>query len=296
MTAQYRPAFCRLIFHIDFRLVATSHVVEPSYPYAFEHIVAFDEAADESAIAAHKNEIVCLSLQTSRKFQKAYQFLAAAGKVNDHILELTSRYTDFAKLERSAYRLAKRIVPKQGKGQGVKKTRFLSGITPDGLITYFDSARSLCPDIYVLEDEYGLGAYFLAVIEEYALAHGCDVISCPCPMAPKERLEHLLIPEIGIGFVTSKAAHRDEGDYARRIHFRRFIDTAALKAHKASLSFSKRVKKELLAEAVRHIEDARMLHTKLEGCYVPFMNFARLDTLCKQYINQIIDKNKAQHV
>ena len=56
----------------------------------------------------------------------------------------------------------------------------------------------------------------LAHLLSGALKAGYDVVACPSPMAP-DRLEHLLIPQLSLAFLSSSPAHPYPGKAYRRL-------------------------------------------------------------------------------
>ncbi|MGN0172224.1 MAG: hypothetical protein ACI39E_05535, partial [Acutalibacteraceae bacterium] len=158
--------------------------------------------------------------------------------------------------------------------KGKETRRFLSAVTPEGSVVFSDTAAALCPRLFVIEDEYGaVSARCLARLRSAALAAGLDIISCACPLFPHTKLEHLLIPSIGVGFLTSNSRHKMDFPVYRRIHAARFIDASVLKAKKQQLSFNRRAAGELLLEAVRAAEETKKHHDRMEALHVAAMDW-----------------------
>lgn len=90
-----------------------------------------------------------------------------------------------------------------GSGSGKITKRFLGSITHKGAIWRFDSVDTLCPRVYEFADRYETAGGLLEIIQAEAVRRNYDVIAC---MAPENitRMEHLLIPELGLAFVTSR--------------------------------------------------------------------------------------------
>ena len=150
-------------------------------------------------------------------------------------------------------------------------------------MTLFDTAQSLCPRLYVLEDRCALGHELLMELLAGAVEGGYDVISCPDPMAP-ERLQHLLIPEVGLGFVTSTPACPFEGEHIRRIR----LDGAPTDRDcRPQLRFALKVSAALLDEAVTSLAQAKQMHDELEGLYNPYVDFGRVKEIGDQISEEI---------
>ena len=75
-------------------------------------------------------------------------------------------------------------------------------MTDRGTILFHETISTLCSRVFCLEDPYGaVAAELLRQLRDEAMERGYHVISCPCPLSP-EKLDHLLIPERGLGFIT----------------------------------------------------------------------------------------------
>lgn len=98
----------------------------------------------------------------------------------------------------------------------------------------------MCEKVYVIEDENAAcSSALLSLLRGYALSGGHDIIASPCPLDPSGEPEHLLIPALSLGFVTSNRLHEAELDGAVKINCARFTDRAALRRRLPRLNFTK---------------------------------------------------------
>ena len=97
---------------------------------------------------------------------------------------------------------------------------------------------------------------------------GWDSISCVCPEDP-ERLEHLLIPGLGLAFVTSRPGMEYPGKPFRRIH----LDTLAEPVEKGRQRLQSRLTVLLRDEGVAALKAAKASHDALEAVYNPYVDF-----------------------
>ena len=108
------------------------------------------------------------------------------------------------------------------------------------------------------------------------MARGYHVISCPCPLSP-EKLDHLLIPEAGLAFVTSNSLHRVPLA-GRAIHAQRFTDDgSAIKSRRVRIRFLQKTAATLLRQAELAIAEAHRRHDELEEHYIGAMDFAEVE-------------------
>ena len=149
-------------------------------------------------------------------YQRAYRCLGAAAAIQE---DLRATLTTPALEERLAKR-AKGILSRELKARpalpGQVKQRFLGAVTHKGVITLYDTALIQCPKVYELHDRCGLAHGLLTHLLSGAVAKGYDVVACPDPMAP-DRLAHLLVPALGLAFLTSTSVLPFPGSPYRRI-------------------------------------------------------------------------------
>ncbi|MEG1156755.1 MAG: hypothetical protein RSD94_12845, partial [Acinetobacter sp.] len=137
-------------------------------------------------------------------YARCYQALGAAAAVGRAGRLLLSSETLQRRLVRRGAGILARECKKTGTIGGQTR-RFLSGITCEGHFCLWDTVEVLCPRVYTLSDSYGLGGPLLEALLAGAVENGYHVISCPSPLEP-ERLEHLLLPALGLAFVTDTPA------------------------------------------------------------------------------------------
>ena len=145
-----------------------------------------------------------------------------------------------------------------GKEPGQARSRFLDAISCRGVLCNFETAEGLCRRLYELCDNWGLAHPLLSCLAAGARAAGYDVILCPDPMDP-ERLRHVLIPALSLGFVSSTSALPCPGKRPYR-----------------RLRFSRKMSAALVDEAVEAMAQAKAMHDALEALYNPHVDFDRV--------------------
>lgn len=186
------------------------------------------------------------------------------------------------------------ILSREGKVKGTGGTehkRFLSGVTCQGEICYFDTVDALCQRVYVLSDSYGLGAPLLEQLCDGMIDRGYDVITCPSPLEP-ERLEHLLIPSLSLAFVTSSPSIPYEKKSYRHIRIDAMADGELLNQHKRRLKFGKKMAAALMEESAAALSDAKYHYDQLETLYHPYVNFDSLYQRGEQLVEGLLAEGK----
>ena len=129
---------------------------------------------------------------------------------------------------------------------------------------------------YELCDTYALASGMLTTLAAGALAAGYDVTLCPSPLFP-DRAEHLLIPELGLGFVTSTPELPYPGRPYRRIRVDAMVEREAMVQLRSRLKFSRKVQAALLCEGIDALHAAKEEHDHLEALYNPHVDFEGVD-------------------
>ncbi len=255
------------------------HPMEPKYPGAYETCFYLNDCWDEALLVKRGDRIVSLFQEIEGHHRQARRFLNAAGALLTDRSRVAARETDYHKIAGYARRMAAKEFSPTGNPHPRETLRFLSAVTDQGPVCFSETLEALCDRVIALEDPYGASAQLLmSLLRAHALERGQDVISCYCPMAPHEKLEHLILPQLRLGFVTVNPFHpMAELSTWRTIHASRFTDTKALSAHKHMLSFHKRAAAQMLQQAGEHIAQAKALHNLLEEEYMAAMDYQKVN-------------------
>ncbi len=244
------------------------HVMEPRYPAAVDRNVDLGRFYDLTAAKAVRKEIVALTRKNKDAVNGAYRCLKAAREVELEAVTDAGRCFDLQRANRRLDGIIARELRKKGNQSGKTDWRFLGGITSRGTVWRFDSVEALCPKIYELADRWELAGPLLERLRTLASGRGWDTIACPSPEEPG-RLEHLLIPGLGLGFVTSRPGMEFEGKPFRRIR----LDALARTEERGRERLLRRMSAALREEAVSALWDAKVTHDALEAIYNPYVDF-----------------------
>lgn len=244
------------------------HVIEPQYPAAVDRYVDLGRFYDLTAAKAEAEAVKEHTRAYKEAYVCAYRSLKAARQVELDAVGAVRKTFD---AERAAKRV-QGIVQRELRGKGIQRgktvRRFLGSITHKGYVWRFDSVDILCPKVYEFDDQWELAGESLAALHAAAVKNGWDTIACPAPEQP-ERLEHLLIPSLGLAFVTSRKDMDYGGKPYRRIRF----DAMAEPEGKARLRFQTKMASVLRTEGMKALKEAKANHDKLEAVYNPYVDF-----------------------
>lgn len=269
------------------------HVLEPRFPGCAENIVNLGEFWNENELKDKAEKIRTLTLENSLYHRRSAGYLSAAGSVNDEIRMIISPFINEDKINSFALRFTMREIPKKKKSApGKRAKRFISAITPGGIVFMDDTVNALAARIIGIEDEYSaVSNIIMERIGENAVRNGYDVIFCHCPMRPKE-CEHLIIPELSLCLMTVKSGHENAVACDRLIHSKRFMHEG-IKSNRTLLKFDKRLKAELINEGIEKLKKAKAVHDELEKLYIDSMDFKALNEFGDRFIEKMGRKQKA---
>ena len=269
-----------IVRDLDLSLIdgTSPHVLEPRFPGAVENIVNTGDFWDKKKLSEKSDKIRSLTLENSIHHRRSARYLAAAGAVNEENIRIAHSFIREDKINGFALRFASRELPKKkGAPVGRRTRRFISGITPEGIVFLNDTVSALATRIIGISDEYGAVSPLLCQrIGDAAIKNGYDVIFCQCPMKPKGDCEHIIIPEISLALITLKKEHPVTLSCDRIIHSGRFMHEGA-EAYRQQIRWSKKICSHLIGESINSLKNAKAVHDKLEKEYIEAMDFDALN-------------------
>ena len=201
------------------------HTLDSKYPGAAERVLSLYDTLDAASLAAHRAGILALGARHAALMQQAAAHWALACALLQRRRALAAAALDADRLQRFTARLAARTMPRRrGAAPGLQRHRLLSAPTPGKLTVFTATAPALAPAaLYALHDPCGAAAArMLAQLAEHARENGYEAILCHCPTDQGGKLDHLFIPERGLGFVTANRWHPMQCPGQKNIHTARF--------------------------------------------------------------------------
>ncbi len=254
------------------------HIVEPNCPGAVDRYVNLGDCYDKTGLAAIRPQLIACMAGYKGCYQRAYRCLAAAAQIGEDSRALMLTPALESKMAKRARGILSREVRKTGREPGRTIQRFLGAVTWQGVLCRFDTVDAQCHKVYELCDSYGLSAALLTHLAAGIMAAGYDVVACPSPLFPS-RLEHLLVPELSLAFVTSTPSLPYEKRPFRRIRVDVMADADLLHRSRPRLRFGRKVAAALVDEAVDSLAQAKAMHDELEALYNPYVDFPRVHTM-----------------
>ena len=264
------------------------HVMEPRLPGVVESYVNLGRFYDHDALAKQREEIAAATKGYQSHYKRAYRCLTAAAQLAEDNRSLLLTPALEAKALKRARGILSREAKKTGRQPGQTVQRFLGAISCQGVSCRFETVNALCRRVYELQDAYGLGAGMLTALAAGYMSAGYDVILCPSPLFP-DRAEHLLIPELELGFVTSTPDLPYPGKPYRRVRVDAMADPDQLRRYKTRLRFARKVQTALVDECVDSLAQAKTEHDELERLYNPHVDFQGVYAQADEVIGELME-------
>lgn len=217
-------------------------------------------------------EVIACTKGYQAEYRKAYACLHAAGAVTAENEARMLECCATEKLERSVKNIWTRERGRRRKMPGGETRRFLGGLTPRGRVWCSGSIAALCSRVYELCDPCHLGARTLEHLRAWMIEDGYAPIVCMDPDVPG-RINHLLVPELGVGFVTTDRRFSLPEKPGRKLRLDRMMDAERCRALRGGTRLKERLADALVEEGVQHLHAAGEKHDELEMIYHPFVDF-----------------------
>lgn len=250
------------------------HIMEAKYPAAVDRYVDLGRFYDVTAAKADAEAVKRHTRAYQAAYQRAYRSLKAARQVELGTVAAARRSFDAERMRGRLSGIVQRELRRRGEEPGRTVRRFLGSVTHKGPVWRFDSVETLCPRVYELRDSWELAGESLEVLHRTAAERGWNSIVCVSPEEP-ERIEHLLIPGLGLAFVTSRPGM----EYGKKPYRRIRLDALAEPGERAGLRFRQRMTTALREDGISALKEAKEAHDRLEGVYNPYVDFDGVRTL-----------------
>ena len=269
------------------------HVLEPRYYDAFETILPLGECCNKELLRDRREEILALTDKSTQLLERSVRFISATGSLLNDTYRLALNCTDEDKIASFITRTLQKEVKARKNALGKERYRFLSAVTPSGVMRFDSTISYYCDKVYVFDDEFGAASNIaLHKLRHSLLESGLELICCYCPISPFEKIEHILVPELRLGFVTSNKWHPLDFEDGRTIHARRFTNLEKLSVRKQRISFNRRAAQELTDAASSVMQQAREVEEELEKIYRTATDFDKINTYISKTAQDILSMNR----
>ncbi len=258
-------------------------------PDCRQYTVDLGVAANRKELFLNKALIEESKREEEKYFSKAVKFLSTAKSVKNDIKQLTGSAVNAEKVERFVSRFVKRELGTASDFSGREYFRMLTSVTPDGVKLPEETILSMCPKLYCIDDRTGtVSTLLVSLIRESALLCGFDVISLLSPFENNSCPEHVIMPELGLGVITSNEIHAYKGDAFRRVSASRFFDSEKMKKHRSRIRFNLGAEKELLNQASFLLGECRKCREEYYEIYSRSYDREKIKSLADEVTREIL--------
>ncbi len=251
------------------------HTLDPTWAGAVESLVNLGDCWDREILKSNKDKIIELVKRKKKVYSAVYKLLKVAGESEREMKKRYISSLNTEKLQLLTDKLLSKIPEKEGIGK--KYRRLLSGITPDGVVCYYNTVTALCDNIINFEDSFNISSEILKALGEQIQNKGIDVIYCVNPLYPNEEIDHLIMPQIKLAIVKNMQNEKIEAAALHNVSINNFLDKKNVIFYRARNAFEKKAVKELINEACKKLGEARELHSLIEEIYVSAMDFEKIN-------------------
>lgn len=268
------------------------HVVDPVNPGVVDEILNMGDCWNERSFSEYKNAIISTNKQIGKTFKRAYRYIGAAKTIHDEWSSYNSEALNASKLNLFKESLKKEIlgdIPVSDTGND--RHLFATAFTPNGIVTYVDTIAANYKRVYVLNGEPGTGkTNVLSYICDESLKRGLAVEIYHDPLIP-DRIEHLLIPDLSIALLTSNEINK-RNFVGNQINMEDFLNKKLLDKSSEEIQEAKDTFYLLLDKGLAVISKAKALHDELEKCYIPNMDFDKVEDKFNDIITKLLKYEK----
>lgn len=267
------------------------HSRDPKYPGAVDEIVDLGQYWNGQELRNRREEIIAASQAASRSFQSAYRALMAAKIVHANWEAPYTQAQDFGWVNQVTQRLAAMILNGHSVNPVPGKERHLFGaaFTPAGPTEHFAYLLDPVEKKFLVKGSPGTGkSTLLKKIGQWAKERGLDVEYYHSPLVPTN-VDHLILPQLDTVIATSGEIFPYEAtDVLDVINLDDGLDQAKLALHRDNIAADKDLFFTMLQRAIAYVRQAKEGHGRLEGLYVPTMDFSRLNEAREEILHKIL--------
>jgi hypothetical protein len=264
-----------------------SRFLKPEFPGISGNYLSFDEYYARDSLAGQKETVKALSEEYHSFISKAYSYLAAAGKSSRDIFKPLFSDSIAETILRRAAGICSREFSETG-NQGFAQKRFLSAFTYEGIISRFDTVKTLCSRVCIIDNEFGFAPYMLSELLANAVRCGYEVVVCPSPLYP-EQPEHILIPELSLAFLSITCETPYNFETFKHVRLDALVDKEKYRELKLMLREESKILELLLEKARQNLLYAKSAADRIDALYSSHIDFEGVNKLAEKHA-EIIKK------
>lgn len=271
------------------------HGIEPVCAGVHENIINLGVFWNKDTLRKYSGQIEELFAKKKIMYKKAYRYLASANEIYKERADIIGQFVDERKMKRFAEFLANEIIPEKEdvSGVGIIRRAFATAVTSEGVFGQLPCGSDEFK-VYCIVSKLGISCDpILETVAGKAVLYGYDVDLYYCGF-DAEKLEHIVIPELGIAVVSSNEYHSFNGTAAEQEIFaegflKESVTVSREKCMEYDIGYAKIRFDELSERAFRALGKAAEYHHAMEDYYIEAMDFASLNDYAESIIGEISD-------
>lgn len=264
------------------------HSFDMKYPGIIDNIIDISQFWDAEKLIQNKNNIKELFDIISKKYKEVYSILKSAGILYTHQLMESESNCDKQKISAYVKKYIKQNAFTPIGADGAVSNRFLSAISCNGSATHDATIYALCDKGLIIEDEINLSSYIISRFISYFKRSGFDVIAFRNPLCPEYKIDHIVVPKLRFGIVTSNSIFYTEfeNDNFKRINTKSFTNKDYISQNKNKIALRKKIVTQLLDSVTEDLKKIKELHDNLEEYYISSIDYSLLN----DYTSNLLDR------
>ena len=247
------------------------HVIDAAYPGCSSTYLDLGRFYDSAALKSRSGEIIELNRRYKSLYAEAYTRIAAAGEMLPRRCSGLWGESEREKIRKKVSGLVQREF-RSAQGRGRIFECFLGAVSCKGGLFLDGSLRERCDRIYVLDNELGMGNYYLGELLPAAIKRGTDLTVCRDCLEPG-LISGLIFPALSLALICSDCGADLDTLSCRHIRLDALVSREELSSRRTALRRGRRLGRDCLALATDTLAEAKALHDELEKVYNPHVDF-----------------------
>lgn len=272
------------------------HGIEPVCAGVHENIINLGVFWNKHILRKYSGQIEELFAKKKIMYKKAYRYLASAYEIYRERADIIGQFVDYRKMKIFAEYLADELISEKDDSAccGIMRRAFATAVTSKGVFGKLPCYDNLGYDglkVYCIMSKFDIPTgLILETVAEKAVLNGYDTDLYYCGF-DSEKLEHIVIPELGLAIVTSNEYHRfdnqnTEQEIVAEGFLKESVNVSREKCMEYDIGYAKIRFDELSERAFRALGKASEYHHEMEDYYVEAMDFKALN----EYADCMLDE------
>ncbi|MBS4024875.1 MAG: PRK06851 family protein [Clostridia bacterium] len=274
------------------------HIVDPKNPGAVDTIVHLGDYWDEEKMRKNRAEIIATNKSIGQHFKRAYHYLAAAQIYRDaeECYYVDEDALDVVGLNALAKSIINEALGEAADSAGTFASSpanvrhlFASAISPNGLVNSLDTIFANVEKKLLINGDPGTGkGSIMKKLVAEAAGRNISMEVYHCALNP-EVIEHVLIPELKVGIITSTNPHFTRSASEDLVFdTAEYVDASRVIPYHEDMALARDNYNAAIEHGVSFISRAKVLHDKLEEYYVPNMDFKAVNKRKEEIMQEIL--------